>query len=443
MGAARDRVQRFVGDAWDQAKRPLYRNAFFILIASIIGAALGFFFWIIAYRVYNPDDAGFAITMFNTMTFLAGVGSLGLPIALIRFLPDSEEPADLINTSLSVAGLLTAVLAIVFMIGLPIWALSLVNIFGRAEYFLIIPVTAMAFAFGPVLDQAVIGLRRADLFLVRTVVFAGLKMPLPLVFVAVTPLLGGILGLYMSFAVAFVVSVLVLGYVLLRRILPGYHPRPRLSKRLLRPMFAFSIGNWLAAVIANAGVLLLTLLITNTLAQGVAAAVFYAAMVISGLLATIPSAAMTSLYAEASHRNSDRRGDERRAILLSTVLLLPGIVAMWFLADRLLGLFGRVEYIVLGTVPLQILTLNSIPAFLNNVYGTRVRVRKQVIPLIVSSAIGTAVTLALGFFLLVSNGIVGLAIAVLVGHAASTPYLFAVAGKPLEEEPMAAPTVPP
>jgi len=208
-------------------------------------------------------------------------------------------------------------------------------------------------------------------------------------------------------------------------------------------MFRFSVGNWVATLIGSAGSLLLTLLIINTLPENTgstATAVYYAVTVMAGILLVIPQATMSSLYAEASQRNAERRRDERRAIGLSVVLLLPGIVAMWVFADVLLRLFENPTLADQGANPLRILTLSSIPVFLNYVFGTRLRVRKEIIPLIVSAAIGSAVTLGLGYALLQSSGLVGLAIAVVIGQAASTPYLLVVAGRPMEEEPMLAAT---
>ena len=38
MDDARQRMQRLVGRAWDEAKSPLYRNAFYIMLASLIGS---------------------------------------------------------------------------------------------------------------------------------------------------------------------------------------------------------------------------------------------------------------------------------------------------------------------------------------------------------------------------------------------------------------------
>ena len=440
---ARDRMQALVGRAWDQAKSPLYRNAFFIMLASLIGAPLGFVFLFVVYKYYDLTDAGYAAAMVNTITFLVGIGSLGLPIALIRFLPESDDPPALVNTSLSIAGGLSAALALVFILGLGIWAPNLRLIFANPVYLLIIPLTAMAYAFGPVLDQATIGVRRADLFAIRVAILSVIKIPLPLLFVlAFRDELGGTLGVYMSWSLSFAISVIVVGLVLLPRVIPGYRPRPRLSRSRLRPMFRFSVGNWVASLIGSAGSLLLTLLIINTLPEATgstAVAVYYAVTVMAGILIVIPQATMSSLYAEASQRNAERRRDERRAIGLSIALLIPGIIAMWLFADVLLRLFENTTLADQGAGPLRILTLSSIPIFLNSVFGTRVRVRKEIIPLIVSAEIGSGVTLGLGYVLLQSYGLVGLAIAVVLGQAASTPYLLVVAGRPMEEEPMAAP----
>ncbi len=444
MDDARQRMQRLVGRAWDEARSPLYRNAFFIMLASLIGAPLGFVFLYVVIQTYNLTDAGYAATMVNTITFLVGIGSLGLPIALIRFLPESDDPPALVNTSLSIAGALSAVLALVFVLGLGIWAPNLRLIFDNPVYLLIIPLTAIAYAFGPVLDQAAIGIRRADIFAIRVGTLSVTKIPLPLLFVlAFRDKLGGTLGVYMSWTVSFAISVIVVGFVLLPRVLPGFRPRPRLSRSRLRLMFRFSVGNWVASLIGGAGSLLLSLLIINTLPKdtgSTATAVYYAVTVMAGILLVIPQATMSSLYAEASQRNAERRRDERRAIGLSVALLIPGIIAMWALADVLLRLFENPTLADQGADPLRILTLSSIPVFLNSVFGTRLRVRKEIIPLIVSAAIGSAVTLGLGYALLQSSGLVGLAIAVVIGQAASTPYLLVVAGRPMEEEPMLAPT---
>lgn len=451
VGRARDLLVANAARGLDQAKTPLYRNAFYIMLTAIVGNALGLFFWIVAFRFYKLTDAGYALTMVNTVAFLTGVASLGLPIAIIRFLPESDGQKSLVNTALTIAGTLSAAIALVFILGISWWARDLAVVFGRIEYVPIVVVTAMAYAFGPILDESAIAMRRADLSMWRTTLFALVKIPLPVIFaIWLGTTLGGTLGIYASWSIAYGVSVVVAAFLFLPRAIPGYRPSPRFSRKRLRPMIAFSTGNWAAGLIGSAGALLLPLLILNTFPSGLSivpsegVAIYYAATVVAALLSVIPAGTMTSLYAEASQRNAPRTRDERRAITLAVALLVPGVVAMWVFAAPLLSLlFDLDQHADLGVTPLRILSLASIPAFLNSVLSTRVRVRKQVLPLIVSSSIATIVTLALGYFFLLWYGLPGLASAVVLGLASATPYLYRVAGKPMETEPIEpAPTIP-
>src|SRR5207249_10092795 len=103
MDLTRDRMVRFVGRAWDQVKSPLYRNAFYIMLAYVVGQALGLAFTVVAYRFYTSNDAGSAIAMLNTLTFLAGLATLGMPVALLRFLPEVDSPAALVNSVVPVS----------------------------------------------------------------------------------------------------------------------------------------------------------------------------------------------------------------------------------------------------------------------------------------------------------------------------------------------------
>src|SRR5439155_627416 len=111
--------------------------------------------------VVATNDAGYAIAMLNTLTFLAGVATLGMPVALIRFLPEMDNPSALVNSVMTVSGAIVFVLSLAFIVGLPIWAPGLVVQFWRPEYVPIVVVTAVAYTFGPILDQAAIAARRA------------------------------------------------------------------------------------------------------------------------------------------------------------------------------------------------------------------------------------------------------------------------------------------
>src|SRR5206468_10307170 len=127
---------------------------------------------------------------------------------------------------------------------------------------------SLANTFSPDHNKAAFAARRYDLYYWRIVIFSVTKIPLPVVFalwLGDALLRIRVLGIFMSWSIAFGVSVLVAAFVFLPRVIQGYRPRPRFSRKRLRPMFTFSIGNWAASVIGSAGSLLLPLVIINTL----------------------------------------------------------------------------------------------------------------------------------------------------------------------------------
>src|SRR5437667_1643500 len=175
MDDARDRMLRFVGRArdvilanaargFDQVKTPLYRNAFFIMLTSVIGQGLGFFFWIVLSNRYATVDIGAAIALFATLSFLAALGQLGQGTGLVRYLPESEDKVALVNTVFTVTGLVCLGLSGVFLVvGIPLLLPELSFVLRDPLYVLTIVVCTVALGLGPMLDQAAIAVRRADL----------------------------------------------------------------------------------------------------------------------------------------------------------------------------------------------------------------------------------------------------------------------------------------
>jgi O-antigen/teichoic acid export membrane protein len=431
MGEDRNPVVQFVGRAWDQVKSPLYRNAFFIMLTSVLGNGLGFFFWVVVGQLYQArsQEPGAAVALFQAVAFLGTIGNLGLGIGIIRFLPETEDKASLINASLTISGLVSFVLSLGFLLALPVFLPGLAFVLEDQSlwrvllYVLTIIACTIAIGMAPTIDDAAIAMRRADLSTWRNTLFALLKIPLMLlVFFLV---LAGRAGVFLSIALSFGLSVAISGFVLLPRAVPGYRPRPEWRLSTIRSVLRFAIGNYAATVIGSAAATLPAVMIIATLGP-LNAFYFYVALVVASLLYIIPGATFTSFYAEASQKNADHRKDERRAILLSLGLLIPGIAVMVLFSETMLRLFGDPNIAAEAVTPLRILTFASIPVFLNGILGTRVRVRKRTLPLIIASTIITVFTLGLGWVLLQNPdlGIDGLAYAYVLGQAAATPYLY-------------------
>ncbi len=433
---------RIVLRLWTEAKTSLYRNAIYLMANSVAGQGLGFFFWAIVTHVYLDSDIGFAVTLFSTISFVGALALLGFNVSLIRYIPEVDDKADLLNTALTLVGVMSLLLGVGFLLIVAAFGLKLSFILNNLAYPLAILGGILACGLAPVYDTAAIALLRSDVTMWRTVALGVLKIPIAvLLALTVGPTLGiGRFGVFVSLVMAMGASVLIEALWLLPRILPRYRPALRSAFGRLRPMMHFSQGNYAAAVIGSAGTGLLPLLILEALGpQGAAnAAYFYVASAVAGLLSVISGSTFTSFFAEASYRNANRHRDEHRALLLTLGLLAPAIVVFWAFAHIVLQMFGAASssYADMATAPLRILTLAAIPAVANNLLVTRVRVRKRTRPLIVGAAISTVVVLVLGYAMLQTGGITGLSIAFVIASAAPTPYYWFAAGKSFEAEPL-------
>ena len=83
----------------------------------------GFIFWILAARLYKPEDVGLASTALSAALFLANVSGLGLGFGLIRFLSGPGEKSRApINSAFVLSVLASLVLATIFLAGLNLWS---------------------------------------------------------------------------------------------------------------------------------------------------------------------------------------------------------------------------------------------------------------------------------------------------------------------------------
>ena len=103
-------------------KEPLYRNALFLIANTIVLAGLGLVFWMIVARFYSEEEIGLGAAIISAASILALLSRPGLGIALVRFLPKADKPAEMINTFFIMSGVVAAVLAAIFVVGLNLWS---------------------------------------------------------------------------------------------------------------------------------------------------------------------------------------------------------------------------------------------------------------------------------------------------------------------------------
>ena len=71
----------------------LYRNAIYLMLNSAMYGLTGFFFWIVAARLYPPEVVGLASSVIAAIGLLSLLSTLGLDYGLLRFLPAAGDEA--------------------------------------------------------------------------------------------------------------------------------------------------------------------------------------------------------------------------------------------------------------------------------------------------------------------------------------------------------------
>ncbi|HET8680932.1 MAG TPA: hypothetical protein VFM54_03505, partial [Micromonosporaceae bacterium] len=68
-------------------RNPLYTNVYALTLNTVVSSVLGIGYWVLAARLYSPQELGTGAAIISTMTLLSMLSQLNLNSALARFLP--------------------------------------------------------------------------------------------------------------------------------------------------------------------------------------------------------------------------------------------------------------------------------------------------------------------------------------------------------------------
>ena len=386
--------------------KPLYKNAIYLIVNSGLGAILGALFWIIVARVYSPSEVGLATALISATGLLATFSRLGVEWSLIRYLPTENDKQGLINSSLTIVGIVTLFLTLLFVAGLRIWSPALLLVQQDIAIFVAFVTFSVVSSVANVQNSSFVGLRIGKYSLYQNLISGLLQIPLPLILISL-----GMLGIFMSWGLASIAG-LIIAFVLVRRVVPKYVPSPTINKRLISPMMRFSGTNYIAELLDSLPALLFPLIIVNLLNQS-SNAYFFVDWSIASLLFVIPVSVCSSLLAEGVYEPQKFQKDTWRAMKFTCLLVIPAALVIFFFGGKILLLFGK-NYSQDGVQTLQILALSSIPYSISRIYVTIERVQLKMRPVLVVYACSAIFSLALGLVLFSRMGLRSLAIGWLV-----------------------------
>lgn len=351
----------------------LFLNAGSLMATTMITSLLGFAYWWVAARAASPEAVGQASAAVSAMILIGTIGMFGMGTMLIADLPSLRGPKwALISTCLLVAGAAATVGGLIYValahLAIPGLQNALGGTFGEVLLVAGIAINAITL----VLDEALVGLLRGPLQLMRNAWFSLIKLLL-LGLLALAPFTLDGSELLLTWVAGIVLSTALLSGTLRRRhVIDSLRPRLTLLRGRARATFDHNVLN-LAAYLPRAA---LPLVVTAVLSAEANAA-FYTAFMVVSFLSMVPGNVALTLFAVTSGDKRALRSKVRMGLLICLAVGLPVSLFVAVLAHPIMGIFGSQYEATAGTA-LSILAFTYIPFVFHHFFLAISRVQNRV-----------------------------------------------------------------
>ncbi|MEC4021118.1 lipopolysaccharide biosynthesis protein, partial [Streptomyces sp. H27-D2] len=386
---------------------PLFRNAYALMLNTGISAILGLGFWLAAARYYAPEAVGQGSAAIAAMKLLAGLAALTLTGALARFIPVAgRATARLVFRTYAGSSAAVAVAATVFLLTLNLW--------GPSYRFLHGPLNGIGFILAVVAwslltlqDGVLTGLRSALWVPVGNTVFSIVKLVLLVAMAAAIPTA----GVFISWVAAIAVSVIPLGWLVFRRLMPRHIAKTASTARppSLREMGRFLAGDYTGSLFSLAVVYMVPVIVASQVSS-TDNAYFYITTTIGGTTNLLAINMGASLTVEGAHDPARLAENCRAALRRMARIMIPICLFLFILAPQILAVFGR-GYADAATPLLRWFAAGAALRVVIEVYFAVLRAQSRTSGLAYLQGLLCALVLGLTLLLLPRMGLTGAGVA--------------------------------
>jgi O-antigen/teichoic acid export membrane protein len=391
-------------------RSPVVKHASALMVSTVVSAALGFGFWLVAARWFPASTVGAGSALVSSMTLLASVAQLTLASLYARFVPTAGHRTQALVLAGAGASAITGVVATLGWIAFGRDAGASPLLFGVSVVF-----SALYFITDGVLNSV----GRATLVPLKSVVASAGKVAL-LVAVAFTGANLSGDGLLLLWTVPVVLAVVVTTWITLRRLIPSHilstvdvhEPIDRTE------VVRFASAEYVNAIVFNVVAFLPPVLVTSVVGpeQG---AYFYLPWLFGVSATTMLWNIVTSFVATAS-RDADAAGvwsHLTRSVKLGAAVALPGALVLIVGAEPLLRVLGP-GYAEHGTTALRVIGAAIPFTAVLLLYAAMRFMSKQLWPLTALQSVGGLVFLGSAWYGVHHFGLAAPAWAYLITQAA-------------------------
>ncbi len=385
---------------------PVLANSALIFATTLLMAAGGAVFWVLAARLQSPENVGLAGSLVAAGDSLALFAQLGLNIALLRTMPTSRRRAADVLTATLIVFTAGAALGLGYCLLLPVVSPRLSVVFTNAWLVGLFSVLVAGTAVNVLTDSVFLSINRVWSYLrLNGVLLVAAKLVLPFAVVG-----GGAVGLYGAAGGATFLCAMASVAVIFKHV-PG--PRRLRPSRELRDARAFAGAGYVTYVLHVLPQMVFPLLVINAVGAA-AGGVFFISFQIVMLQNAVILAVANSTYAETEKVRTGRHRMVRRGGVTMLVGSLVGIAVMFVLAPVFLHVFGS-HYADRGATTLRILSLSTLATAFNYWSAIGLRMSRNLRAMIGVQATSTAVMLCLAV-VVAPRGTAWVAAAWGVGH---------------------------
>lgn len=401
-GPARHARLAALGNAFGLRADRQFMAGIDLVVSSGIGAAFGLLFWLVAARGFDEATVGVNAALISTMMLVSGLAGLGLPMALVRFLPAyGARSRALVVRSYAVAVAVTTVGAIAAGIGLG-WYYDELTLLHSAQGVLAFAAACAAWQVFVLQDSVLIGIGKTRAVPVENTVFSIAKLGVLAVAIAALPRW----GIFAAWVAPLAVIIIAVNAYIARRL---RRTDPEAIGELgTRDLVRFSIGEHASTLIWLSAIGLLPLVVLGRL--GDEANAFYSmSWAIAYNLMLVSANIGTAFIAQAATEPDKLAAQRTAAMRQAAVIVVPAALVAVVFAPQFLRLFGG-SYAAEGSTVLRLLALAGIAHIPVAVYMATLRAERRVTALVVMAAsevalVGAISAVAIGPFGV--NGVAG------------------------------------
>ncbi|WP_197519634.1 lipopolysaccharide biosynthesis protein [Pseudonocardia sp. HH130630-07] len=378
--------------ARQEMANPLYRNAYALMLNTVVNSGFGLLYWVFAARVFSTEEVGRGNALVNLMLLISVLTSLNFGQAIIRFLPtagrDSRSLVRLAYGTSAAAAVVgaTAVMAYCHFFYAPGDPLHVS--FGFGAWFV---VSTAAWSIFNLQDQVLTGVRSAMWVVLENGVYGLVKLVL-LVVVAAFSVTDGVFTSWSAPVIALLVPFTLL---ISRRLLPRHSAESAAEPGSGAPdrptLVRYMAGDYLGQVFNQAMSSFLPVLVVMVISQAASAYLLPAQTVFQAM--SMLSVAITSALVVEGARRPERAHLFARAVLRRILLIVvPSSLLIALAAPLLLWFYGP-EYVENSTTVLQLLMLSMVPRVVVTLWMTKSRLANRTFGLAVQQAVHALIVL--------------------------------------------------